>query len=406
MTKRTSRSITVFLLAAMFLGAPAGLAQAQSGGDAAIVIATYPEAAASFADTLVAAMRRELDDAGFGPISILESTHEGTMDTSLPDRERAGTALADGTARWAAVVWCSLDNRRVLWRLSVFDARDGALVSSDSRAAFAGLSALPLMDESATLVAQAAAALRGRTAPGAPIAYRIRFSSLDDGAAVAFGSGSSSTFLGAIVEGGLVAPYAAFESGVPIVVTVSKDGYWPRTHSFQPSLADEPVTLPALMPRTRHSLSGGTTIGRLVGLAADYRYHLVSDSVFLRASDQAWFQSTLGERSLATFHDELRLGLGAYLFLPRPSRFRIAAGTGISGIVSVAQSDTGPGGLYYDLSLDAVWISCEWHWPRVAIFVEQRAAYSFGIDTGLLRRGWWEASHSPMLLTAGVMIKW
>ncbi len=406
MIKHNGRSVSVFLLSAMFLGAPAGLAQAQSGGDAAVIVATYPEAAASFAGTLVAAMHRELGDAGFGPVSILESTHEGTEVTSLPDGELAGAAFAEGMARWAAVVRCSLDNRRVLWRLSVYDRLDGALVATDARAAFAGLSALPLMDESATLVAEAAAALRGRTAPGAPIEYRIRFSSPDDGAAVAFGSGSSSRLIGTIVEGGVVAPYAAFESEVAVVATVSKDGYWPRMHSFKPGLADEPVRLPALMPRTRHSLSAGTSIGRLVGLAAEYRYHLVSDSVFLRASDQAWFQIAPGEEFLATFHDELRLGLGAYLFLPRPSRFRVAAGTGISGIASVLQSEAGPDSLYVDLSLDAVWISYEWHWPRVALFIEQRAAYSFGIDAGLLRRGWWEAEHLPMLFTAGAMIKW
>lgn len=403
MIKFSGRAFSVLLLAAVFLGTPSGRAEAQTAGDsAAIVFASYPEAAASFADTLVAAMIRELGDAGFSPASA----YDNRLDATLPDSELAGAALAESKVRWAAVVRCSIDNRRVLWRISVYDALDGALVASDARAAFAGLSALPLMDESATLVAEAAAALRGRTAPGASLEYRIRFSSPDDGAAVAFGSGSSSRLIGTIVEGGLVAPYAAFESEVAIVATVSKDGYWTHAHTFKPGLTDEPVTLPALMPRTRHSLSAGTTIGRLVGLAADYRYHIASDSVFLRGSDQVWFQLAPGGGSPATLHDELRLGLGAYLFLPRPSRFRIAAGTGLSGIASVVQSDTGPGGLYFDLSLDAVWISYEWHLPKVAFFVEQRAAYSFGIDSGLLRRGWWQAAHAPMLLTAGAMIKW
>ncbi len=403
MRKPAGRMFSVLLLTAAFLGVAAGQADAQTAGDtAAVIVATYPEAATSFADTLVAAMQRELGDAGFSQAGA----YDGTLDAALSDSELARVVLAESKLRWAAVVRCSLDNRRVLWRLSVYDALDGALVASDARAAFAGLSALPLMDESATLVAEAAAALRGRTAPGAPIEYRIRFSSPDEGAAVAFGSGSSSRQLGTILEGELVAPYAAFESEVAIVATVSKDGYWTYSHTFKPGLADESVKLPALMPRTRHSLSAGTTIGRLAGLAADYRYHLFSDSVFLRASDQAWLQLAQGDGSLATLHDELRLGLGAYLFLPRPSPFRIAAGTGISGIASVVQSDAGPGGLYFDLSLDAVWISYEWHLPKVAFFVEQRAAYSFGLDAGLLRRGWWQAAHAPMLLTAGVMIKW
>jgi len=403
MMMHNSRASVFLLLAAVFLGVAAGRVAAQTGADSVtLVVAPHPEAASSFAGTLAAAMMRELADSGFGQTD----TYNGKLDAALTDVELARTLFAEGTARWAAVIRCSLDNRRVLWRLSVYDRLDGALVASDARAAFAGLSALSLMDESATLVAEAASALRGRTAPGAPIEYRIRFSSPDEGAAVAFGSGSSSRQLGTIAGGELVAPYAAFESEVAIVATVSKDGYWTHAHTFKPGLADEPVALPALMPRTRHSLSAGTTIGRLVGLAADYRYHLFSDSVFLRASDQAWFQFAQGDGSLATLHDELRLGLGAYLFLPRPSKFRIAAGTGISGIGSVVRSSTDPSELYFDLSLDAVWVSYEWHLPQVAFFFEHRTAYSFGIDAGLLRRGWWQAVHAPMLLTAGAMIKW
>ena len=403
MIKYNGRTVFVLLLAAVFLGAAAGRVAAQTGADSVtLVVAPYPEAAASFAGTLAAAMMRELADSGFGQTI----TYNGELDASLTDIEFARMLFAESTARWAAVIRCSLDNRRVLWRLSVFDALDGALVSSDARAAFAGLSAISLMDESATLVAETAAALRGRTAPGAPIDYRIRFSSPDEGAAVAFGSGSSSRLIGTIIEGGLVAPYAAFESEVPIVATVSKDGYWTHAHTFKPGLADEPVKLPALMPRTRHSLSVGTTIGRLVGLEADYRYHIASDSVFARVGNQLWLQGAEAAGSLMVFHDELRLGLGAYLFLPRPSRFRIAAGTGLSAIATATRSESANPGLYLDLSLDAVWVSYEWHLPRVAFFFEHRTAYSFGTETGLLRRGWWEAGHSPTLITAGAMIKW
>ena len=252
---------------------------------------------------------------------------------------------------------------------------------------------------------RSAAALRGRTAPGAPIEYRIRFASPDEGAAVAFGGGASARVVGAIEGGALVAPYAGFESGAAIVATVTKDGYWPRSVTFRPGLEDAPVPLPPLMPMTRHSLAAGTSAGRLLGLSAEYRFYPAPDSVFLKAGMQAWLQGAAGS-DVAVIHDEFRLGLGAYLFLPRPSRFRIAAGTGLSGIASLTRSAAETTDVYFDLSLDAVWVSYEWHWPRMAVFLEHRTAYSFGSADGLIRRGWWEAGNAPFLISAGAMTKW
>jgi len=393
-------AVSAMVAALLCSGAPGAMAQ-EKDSSVVVVIAPFPAGAVSFAAALDTAIARELADEGFGPFSRFEA---GAGDTAT-NAEFAAAASSATKARWAAVLRCSLDNRRVFWSIAVFDGLDGALVASDARAAFAGLSALSSIDGSAVVVASATAALRGRTLPGEAIRYRIRFESADEGASVAFGSGPSSRPLGLVIDGALAAPYAAFESGTAIVATVAKEGYWPRSVSFRPGIEDEPVELPPLMLRARHALSAGTSAGRFLGLSADYRFFVAPDSVFIRAGTQAWLQGAEGS-DVAIIHDELRLGLGAYLFLPRPSRFRVAAGTGISGIVSLTRSAAETTDSYFDLSFDAIWVSYEWHMPRLAFFVEHRAAYSFGIEDGLLRRGWWEAGDMPMLFSAGAMLKW
>jgi len=211
---------------------------------------------------------------------------------------------------------------------------------------------------------------------------------------------------GVIEDGSLVAPFVAFREGDPVVVSMSRDGYWPRTAVFSPTGAAEPIRLPALMPKTRRALSFGMETARLSGASADYRHYLAPDSIFLRARDSLWLQYAYTAGSVPVIHDELRLGVGAYLFTPHYSRFRFAAGTGLSGIATwVPPSDATPN-LYFDLSLDALWLSFEWHTPAWAAFLEQRVSYSFGADAGLLRRGWWKSENGPLGLSAGVMFKW
>jgi hypothetical protein len=332
--------------------------------------------------------------------------YKGAVDASLSDADIAKAVSAGNGARWVAVVRCSIDRKRLVWRAAIFDAVDGAMVAADAQGAFAGLTAMPLLGESAARVVKEAKALKERVAPGLPIAYRLRFVSADDGALVAFGTGDDSRQAGMVENGSLTAPFVAFREGDPVVVSISKDGYWPRTAVFRPAETDEPIELPALMPRTRHAISAGISTTRLTGISADYRYHIMPDALFLRAGDSLWAQYAFTAGSVPVIHDEVRLGAGAYLFTQKYSHFRFAAGTGLSGIATwILPADVAPN-LYFDLSLDAVWLSFEWHTPVWAVFLEQRMSYSFGLDSGLLRRGWWESETGPMALVLGVMRKW
>ncbi|MBN2875559.1 MAG: hypothetical protein JXM71_10735, partial [Spirochaetales bacterium] len=313
-------------------------------------------------------------------------------------------AIENTGARWAAVVRCSVEKRRVVWRLSVYDGLDGALIAADTQAAFAGLSALSLMDESATAVSAMAATLRNREVPGAPIDYRIRLVSTDEGAAVAFGSGESARQIGMIADGGLLTPYVAFVEDQQVMVSLSKDGYWPRETLIRPGRSDEPIELKSMMLMTRHALSLFITNGRILGLSTDYRYHLYPDGLYLRMANSAWVQGD--DNGFPVLHDEPRLGVGAYLLMPPDSRFRTTIGTGISGIVTLLTASDFEDQLYLDSSLDIVWLTLEWHWPRIAIVFEERFSYALGSDTGLLRRGWWGSDGSLVLMSLGVMFKW
>jgi hypothetical protein len=395
-------AIALFTLlgAAKVSGQAAGQTQLRDAASVAVVPAGGE--AATFADALASSVLIEFGAAGFRPAEL----YRGTVDASLSDADIAKAVTADNGARWVAVVRCSMDRKRLVWRAAVFDAVDGAMVAADAQGAFAGLTAMPLLGESAARVVKEAKALKARVAPGLPIAYRLRFTSADDGALVAFGTGDDSRQAGIVEDGGLTAPFVAFREGDPVVVSLSKDGYWPRTAVFRPAETDEPIELPALMPRTRHAVSGGLSSSRLVGVSADYRYYLLPDALFLRAGDSLWVQYAFTAGSVPVFHDELRLGAGAYLFTQKYSRFRFAAGTGLSGIATwVIPAEVAPN-LYFDLSLDAVWLSLEWHTPTWAVFLEERLSYSFGLDSGLLRRGWLESAMGPMVVTAGVMFKW
>jgi hypothetical protein len=366
---------------------------------------------------MVEALIRELTAAGFqsvlplGPTLAVDQANQPdkpdqTAAPDQPDHLLAGMASGQSSARWTALVRCSVERRRLLWTVAVYDALDGAVIAADAQAAFAGLSALPFIESSAELVARQAWELRAREIPAQPISYRIRFNSANDGARVSFGSGPSSRDAGIVQDGLLVAPFVAFREGDPVVVSVDQDGYWGRTIVFNLSPEDVEVPLPVLMPRTRHSLGLGLTSSRLFGLTADYRFHLAPDGFFLRAVDSFWLQYAFLPGSIPVLHNETRLGLGAYLFMPRHSRFKLAVGSGVSGIMTLGLPSNFEDRFYFDAVLDALMISLEWHTPRLGFFFEQRMAYSLGLDSGLLRRAWLEPEVGHLLMTLGVMKRW
>lgn len=395
------------LLAALSVLTPRLEAQdAASSGDLRPVAAvtsvwTSPEAE-PFAAPLASALLRELSGAGFKT-----EAHSGALNGTASDSALAAGLSSSIKARWAAVARCEMDGRRLVWRASVYDALDGALIASDAQGAFPGLSALPLLDQSASAVAREAWAQRARVIPGEPLEYRLRFTSRNEGARVAFGTGEGAREAGIIENGELLAPFTAFRAGDPVVVTVSGEGWWPRVSVFRLGPEDEILELPRLMPRADRMVSLGISTTRLLGAQAEYRHFLSDDALFLRAADSLWLQYTFTPGSVPVLHNEVRLGAGTYLFLPRDSRFRMAVMTGVSGILTLAFPGDLADKFYFDATFDAFSLSLEWHTPGTwMFFLEQRYPYSLGLASGLLARGWAQSDGPPMILTAGVMKRW
>lgn len=367
----------------------------------ALASVSEDEESLTFAQALASALSRELTASGFR-VTYSPTTQGFPESEALYARSISDAA----SARWAALVRCAVRSGRLLWRVSIYDAADGALIAADSQGAYPGLSALSLLDSSAKMAASQAAALKDRKVPGRHIEYSVRFSSADEGALVTFGQGEGSREAGKIQGGVLTAPFTAFRAGDPLVVTVSKEGYWPKTLVYDLGDEDKVLKLPPLMRMAHESFSLGLATSRLFGATAEYRRHFVPDAVFLKAADSLWLQYAFTPGSIPVVHDELRVGAGIYLFRPRDARFRVAVGTGASGIATVLLGGGLSDRFYFDATLDAVWLSWEWHRSDWALFLDQRVSYSLGLDSGLISRGWLEMNHMPMIFTLGVARKW
>lgn len=367
----------------------------------ALASVSEDEESLTFAQALASALSRELTASGF---SVAGSPTSGEIPESEALYARSVSEAA--SARWAALVRCAVRSGRLLWRVSIYDAEDGALIAADSQGAYPGLSALSLLDSSAKMVASQAASLKDRKVPGRHIEYSVRFSSADEGALVTFGQGDGSREAGNIQGGVLAAPFTAFRAGDPLVVAVSKEGYWPKTLIYYLGDEDKVLKLPPLMRMAHESFFLGFATSRLFGATAEYRRYLIPDAVFLKAADSLWLQYGFAPGSVPVVHDELRVGAGIYLFRPRDARFRVAMGTGASGIATALLGGGLSDRFYLDATLDAVWLSWEWHRSDWALFLEQRVSYSLGLDSGLISRGWLEMNHMPMIFTLGVAKKW
>jgi len=404
--------LTVPLAAQAVAGSRTSLEDAVS-----IVTVSEGEEAASFAEALVTALGAEFSSAGVlasrAPSSEKPSgekpsgsgTDDGAIAGDVTDGVLASLVFDSGV-RWAAIVRCSVDKKRLVWRLSVYDGIDGALVASDARSAFAGLSVMPELEASATSVAENVLALKDRAMPGAFIDYRLRFFSPDEGAQLWFGSGPDARLAGSITDGELLAPFVAFVAEQESILQITLDEHWPRVIEIKPGTTDLPVALKPLMLKARHALSIGLGASRPVGFSLEYRFHIFEDALFVRAGNHFWAQGDDSTDALPVLHDELRLGLGAYLLRPRDSRLRVAAGTGVSGIASMMFPEDLAQKLYFDVTLDLASFLFEWHWPRVAFFLEERIGYGVGMESGLRRAGWIDSGTGLLMLSAGVMFKW
>lgn len=368
-------------------------------GDGVVAGLAASGEASRFAEALAQALFREVSATG---ISV---SRGGAIDYALPEPETAKAAAVSSGARWILIARVTLEDRRLIWRAAVYDGRDGSLYGADAFSAYAGLSVLPLLDASARNAALASKKAREIPERPAPIGYRLSFASPDDGAIVSFGPGGEEA--GLVAGGILEAPYLPFMAGERLLLGIEKEGYWPRRFALKVKAEPETAALPALFKKTHYAYGANYGMGRLLGAAASARWYPLPDLLYLRAENSLWAAYDFRPGSNPVLHDELRLGAAAYIFFSPEARFRSSLGLGFSGIATLFTNGGVADPFAFDLCLEPVFYTLEWHYPDWALVLEGRAPYSLGLASGLLPRQWLGlgGSGGPLFLSLGVIFK-
>ncbi|MFA6506248.1 MAG: hypothetical protein WCT14_09130 [Treponemataceae bacterium] len=409
-----SRTGACFLLAALLVfAAPVALrSQSASGGKApddgkGILVLDLSDEAESAVDP---EFRRFADVASAAAVRAFTSRGVVLKTASVaPEPQAVASAAVASGGRWAVVLRVRLENRRLFWRISVYDAVSSVLRAADSFSAFAGLTALPVLDSSAESVAQAWKLVKDDVVPDLPIPFRLRFTSAEAGVAVRFSSATIAEREACVtVLGTSDAAYAPFQKTEAVRITLSREGYWSKEIILNKGPVEAPVRLPRLQKKTSDALTVNVGFPRLFGAEAAYRRYVAADVWYLLAADTLWVTTDFRPGSAAVPHDELRLGIGAYLNPNPDSAFRVSVGTGVSGIATWLPKATGyDSQLGFDFLLDPVWFTIEYHQPTWAIVFEQRFPYSLGLTSGFLSPGWARVENGgPSFMSVGVMFKW
>jgi hypothetical protein len=355
---------------------------------------------ASYAESLRSGLAANLEAAGYA-ITGDEKPLEGAAPEPV---EAAARARAAG-ARWAAACGLSLSGDRIAYRVAIYDSEDGDLASGDAFSALAGLAAVQLMRDATTRVVQRLAGYETEMtgAPRRLVAYRVLVRCPVEGAEIRLDSPGhrAGESLGRISGGRLELPYYPFLQGSTLYVSATVKGG--ARILGEAALGTEPVTVELSVPRPRLDFLAGTGTGRLAGASGAVRFYYDPDWSYFYFEDRAYVGYDMQQGSTPLFHDELRYGLGWYLFAPPASKFRVGYSLGLGVIftpMTLAGSDTR---LLSDLILYPVEACAEYRfWKDAAIWLTIAPAFSIGSGgSGLLGRGW--VSQGAPSFSAGML---
>jgi hypothetical protein len=319
--------------------------------------------------------------------------------------EHIQTACDKAGARWGLMARTSLKDGRLYWHFSIYDAQDRAIQGSDSfDAAFlAGISSQGAIESSAYKVAsqweksRSAQDFDGRFA----VDQGQRFTAGQERVMVYFG-GEDGIFLGSIQGGSLAAPRFLFTQGEPVYGTVMKTGYWTRNFTLPQGITDKPAPLPALQKVTRHSFGFSYQFQGTAEYSfnLEYRYHLLSDRLFLEFNWGFWLSfDSSGEKPFLG-QEVVFKPLGLYLLPKRDLPVRLVAGTGASLMLPDQKI---PKPFFYPL-----WVDAEYHFPQFILKAELKVPLLLDAFSWYYQppQDIWRFDPLGFYCSVGVMLKW
>lgn len=316
--------------------------------------------------------------------------------------------------RYVALVYAMLEDRRVVWRIGVFDTFRGQRLSSDASAGFAGLSVLPLVQESARRVARVFPNLESLGFEQLSIDYSLVFIAPGPGVDLFLGNPEAGVLLGSSRQGGegeqgpwiIAIDYFPFQPGQELILTAVMEGHYPKEFRVQIELErpESPIPIPWIQPVLTKSLYWGIGIPRLMGVTGGMRFYLVPDQLFLGAENTVWVSYAFLPGALPLIHNEARAMVGGHLFTNPQNRFRITNGIGVGTILTYLPAPNLQDQLYVDFVLDPLMIGLEYHFTWGMLWAEVRKPFALG--TGLLDFGWMDPGNLGIIITLGGMTRW
>jgi hypothetical protein len=306
-------------------------------------------------------------------------------------------------ARWALVISTEYREEWLFWSIRLYDGETGfsRILDAFYVSLVAGVSARNAIEASALRVIENWNKISSIIQFDGEFAVSIpqKFAATQEGLEVHYGS-EQGPLAGVIEDGTLITELFLFPLDVPVHITLTKKGYWPRSLILPKGITEKEIKLPSLQKKTYHSLGLGATFrvdnNYNYAVNFEYRFYPLPDRLFLKLDWSIWNGETVlsgGEGETAN-HQELRLGAGINLLPFTISAFRLLGGTGFS--MTFANSG-------FNLLADPLWLGMEYHFSRWAIQGEVR----FPLVLGYGRNAFSEDQiNSGIIFSVGVMLKW